>query len=121
MKTKNLYESMRHAFNGIRSTTIRERNFRVHIFCAVLAIVACAVFRVGLLKFAAVGASIIFVMAMELINTAVEALVDMYCRGKPHPLAKLAKDAAAGAVLLAAAQALIIGIIVAVSVLRGFF
>jgi len=67
-----------------------------------------------------VGFSIFFVMAMELVNTAVEALVDMYCRGKHHPLAKLAKDAAAGAVLLAAVQALAVGIFVAISVIRRY-
>jgi len=72
---------------------------------------------VELVYFVMVGLSIFFVLAMELVNTAVEALVDMYCRGKPHPLAKLAKDAAAGAVLLAAVQAVIVGILVAISVI----
>ena len=119
MKTRNWFESLRHAINGIRSTARRERNFRIHIVCAVLAIAACIAFRVEFSYFVMVGFSIFFVMAMELVNTAVEALVDMYCRGKPHPLAKLAKDAAAGAVLLAAVQALIVGILVAVSIIRG--
>jgi len=118
MKTRNWFESLRHAINGIRSTARRERNFRIHIVFAVIAIAACVVFQVEFVHFVAVGFSIIFVMATELINTAIEALVDMYCRGKPHPLAKLAKDAAAGAVLLASVQALIVGILVAISVIR---
>jgi len=67
-----------------------------------------------------VGFSIFFVMVTELINTAIEAVVDMYCRGKPHPLAKLAKDAAAGAVLMASVMAAIVGIITAVSVVRRY-
>ena len=119
MKTRNWLESFRHAINGIRSTARRERNFRIHIACAVLAIAACIIFRVEFIHFVMVGLSIFFVMAMELVNTAVEALVDMYCRGKSHPLAKLAKDAAAGAVLLAAVQAVIVGISVVVSVIRA--
>ena len=120
MKSENLLESFRHAINGIRSTARRERNFRIHIVCAVLAIAVCIVFRVGFVHFAMVGFSIFFVIITELINTAVEALVDMYCRGKPHPLAKLAKDAAAGAVLLASVQAVIVGILVAISIIRSF-
>jgi len=120
MKTRNWLESFRHAINGIRSTARRERNFRIHIVFAVLAIGACIVFRVEFIYFAMVGLSVFFVLAMELVNTAIEALVDMYCRGKPHPLAKLAKDAAAGAVLLAAVQALIVGVLVAISIIRRF-
>jgi len=120
MKSGNWFESLRHALNGIRATALRERNFRIHIVCAVLAIAVCIIFRVGYVHFVMVGVSIFFVLATELINTAVEALVDMYCRGKSHPLAKLAKDAAAGAVLLASAQALVVGILVAISIVRRF-
>ena len=120
MKTSNWFESFRHALNGMRSTARRERNFRIHILFAVLAVAACIVFRVEGIHFIMVGFSIFFVMAMELVNTAVEALVDMYCRGKQHPLAKLAKDAAAAAVLLAAVQAVIVGIFVAISVIRRY-
>jgi len=120
MKTKSWLESLGHALNGIRSTARRERNFRIHIFFAIFAIAACLVFRVEGIHFIMVGFAIFFVMAMELVNTAVEALVDMYCRGKPHPLAKLAKDAAAAAVLLASLQAVIVGIVVAISVIRRY-
>ncbi|MCL2571506.1 MAG: diacylglycerol kinase family protein [Defluviitaleaceae bacterium] len=119
MKTNNWIESFRHAINGIRSTARRERNFRIHIFFAFFAVAACIVFRVEAIHFIMVGFSIFFVMGMELVNTAVEALVDMYCRGKQHPLAKLAKDAAAGAVLLASIQAVIVGAWVAISVIRA--
>ena len=120
MKSSNWIVSLRHAINGIRSATLRERNFRIHIFFAVLAIAVCFIFRVEAILFVMVGFSISFVMAMELVNTAVEAVVDMYCRGKPHPLAKLAKDTAAGAVLLAALQAVVVGVYVGISIIRGF-
>jgi len=120
MKSRNWFESFRHAVNGIRSTARRERNFRIHIFFAVLAIAMCIIFRVEAIHFIMVGVAIFFVMAMELVNTAIEALVDMYCRGKPHPMAKLAKDAAAGAVLLASIQAVIVGIVVVISIIRRY-
>jgi len=120
MKTSNWLESFRHAINGIRATARRERNFRIHIFFAIFAVAACIVFRVEGIYFIMVGFAIFFVMAMELVNTAVEAVVDMYCRGKPHPMAKLAKDAAAGAVLLASVQAVVVGVVVAISVVRRY-
>ena len=120
MKSDNWLKSLRHAIDGIRSTARRERNFRIHIFFAIFAVALCLVFRVEGIYFLMVGYAIFFVMAMELVNTAIEALVDMYCRGKPHPLAKLAKDAAAGAVLLASVQAVIVGVIVAISVVRRY-
>jgi len=121
MKTTSWIKSLGHAINGIKSTARRERNFRIHIFFAVLAISLCIVFRVDALHFILVGFAIFFVMAMELVNTAIEAVVDMYCRGKPHPLAKLAKDAAAAAVLLAAINSVVVGIFVAISVIRRYF
>ena len=120
MKSESWLNSVRHAINGIRSTALRERNFRIHIFFAVLAITFCIVFRVEAIYFIFVGLSIALVMAMELVNTAIEAVVDMYCRGKPHPLAKLAKDAAAGAVLLASVQAVVVGLVVGILVLRRY-
>jgi len=120
MKSKNWLESFRHAVNGIRSTARRERNFRVHIFFAILVITVCIFFRVETIYFIMVGFAIFFVLAMELVNTAVEALVDMYCRGKPHPMAKLAKDAAAAAVLVAAIQAIVVGIVVGISIIRRY-
>ena len=120
MKTKNWLESFRHAINGLVCTARRERNFRIHIFFAVFVVAACIVFRVESLHFMIVGFTIVLVMVAELINTAVEALVDMYCRGKPHPLAKLAKDVAAAAVLLASVWAVVVGIFVAVSVIRRY-
>ena len=120
MKASSWLISLRHAINGIRSTALRERNFRIHIFFAVLAITACIVFRVEAIHFVMVGFSIAFVMAMELINTAIEAVVDMYCRSKPHPMAKLAKDAAAAAVLLASAQALVVGGYIAIFIIRRY-
>jgi len=55
-----------------------------------------------------------------LVNTAIEAVIDLVCKNQVHPLAKIAKDAAAGAVLLASFQAIIVALIVAYSVLRRY-
>ena len=117
-KNKNWLESFGHAFDGIRKTAARERNFRFQIFMGIAAVIACIIFRVDTFHFVMVAFSIFFVLATELMNTAVEALTDLICQGKTHPLAKIAKDAAAGAVLLSAAFAVVVGMVVAMSVLR---
>jgi len=120
MKNRNWRESFGHAIDGIVNTIKKERNFRIQIFMGILAVIACIILRVETWQFALVVVAIFFVLAMELMNTAIEALTDLSCKGKIHPLAKIAKDAAAGAVLLASALALIIGTIVAVSVIGRF-
>ena len=120
MKTKSLFSSFKYAFLGIRETAKRERNFRIQILAAIFAVAACIVFRVSAFHFALVAFAIFFVLAAELFNTAIEAVVDLVCRGKPHPLARIAKDASAGAVLLASAFSVVAGMIVAADIIGRF-
>ena len=120
MKNKNLLQAFGHAFAGIRRTAARERNFRIQVIIAAAAVLACIIFRVDNWHFLAVVMSIFFVLAMELVNTAVEAVVDLICQKKPHPIAKIAKDAAAGAVLMASFMAIIVGVLTALSVLSRY-
>jgi diacylglycerol kinase len=119
-KSTSVLQSLKHALAGIRRTTRRERNFRVQIFMGIAAVVLCIIFRVYVWHFVLVGFAIFFVLAMELVNTAVEAVVDMVTGGKPHKLAKIAKDASAGAVLLAAMFAVTVALVVAHGVLMRF-
>lgn len=115
-KNRSFFGSLSNAFKGIRVVAARERNFRFQIIMGVLAVAACIIFQVEALLFVLVGFAIFFVLAMELVNTAVEATVDLATGGKHHPLAKIAKDAAAGAVLLASVFSLIVAAAVAVTV-----
>ena len=117
MKSRSFLNSLKNAFFGIRETVKRERNFRIQIFAAIVVVTLCIVFQVSSLHFALVALAIFFVLVAELFNTAIEAVVDLVCRNKPHPLAKIAKDASAGAVLLASAFSVVIGIIVATEVI----
>ena len=112
MKARSFSDSLRHAIAGIRLAVQRERNFRIQITVACVFVFVCVIFRVGLPLMAMVAFAIFFVLAMELVNTAIEAVVDLACHGKPHPLAQTAKDVAAGAVLLASFFAIVVGIIV---------
>jgi len=119
-KSRSWAESFNYAFTGIRAAAARERNFRIQIFLGIAAVIACIIFQVDAWHFVLVAFAIFFVLAMELMNTAVEAIVDLVTGGKPHKLAKIAKDAAAGAVLLAAAFALVVAAVVATAVIRRF-
>ena len=119
-KNPHFWSALKYALAGIRHTATHERNFRIHIFMAIVAVVLCIIFRVEPWQLLAVVLSIFFVLAMELVNTAVEAVVDLICKDTLHPLAKIAKDAAAAAVLLASVQAVVIGVIITMSVIRRY-
>ena len=120
MKSKSFLGSLANAFHGIRAVARKERNFRIQIFIAIVVVSACIFFQVSTQLFVLVAFAIFFVLAMELVNTAVEAVIDLVCKNNPHPLAKIAKDAAAGAVLLASFFAVVVGIIVASDIIRRF-
>jgi len=99
------------AWEGIVRAVRTQRNMRFHALAAVAVVVAGIVFRVGVVEFAVLFLAIVLVMAMELVNTAVEACVDLVSPDF-HPLAKIAKDAAAGAVFIASIGAAIIGAVI---------
>lgn len=120
MKNRSWLESFGHAFDGIWNTLKSERNFRIQFFFGIIAVIGCIIFRVDTWQFVLVAFAIFFVLAMELVNTAVEALTDLYTGGELHPLAKRAKDCAAAAVLLASVFAIIVGVVVAISIICGF-
>jgi diacylglycerol kinase (ATP) len=84
---------------------------RAHFLTALVVLLAALFLRVSPIEFALLAISILFVLFAELINTAVEAVVDMVSPGF-HPLAKTAKDTAAGAVLIAACGAGIMGYLI---------
>ena len=111
-KSQSLPESFKYALAGIRYAIIHERNFKIHIVCVIIAAILCVILPIDGIHSFMVMYAIFFVLCMELINTAVEALVDLFCGQKMNPLAKIAKDCCAGAVLLSSIQAVIVGVIV---------
>jgi len=84
---------------------------RTHFIAALVVLLAALFLRVQPVEFALLALSILFVLFAEMINTAVEAVVDLVSPGF-HPLAKIAKDTAAGAVLIAACGAGIMGYLI---------
>jgi diacylglycerol kinase len=99
------------AGQGVWHVVRTQRNMRVHLLAALAAVVAGLILHIGAADWACVLTVIGLVLTAETLNTVVEALVDL-CTDEYHPLAKAAKDMAAGAVLLSSAAA--VGVAVAV-------
>jgi diacylglycerol kinase (ATP) len=95
------------AFQGLRSAWNHEDAFRQEVFIAAIAIPVALVLPASILGKAMMIASILLVLIVELINSALEAAVDHTSLEK-HPLAKRAKDIASAAVLLSIVNALVV-------------
>ncbi|MGB3787423.1 MAG: diacylglycerol kinase family protein [Phormidesmis sp.] len=108
----NLFTSFRYAWAGISYAFRTQRNFRIHSGIGALAMFLCWTLKVSNLEIAVVCLTIGAVLVMEILNTALESLVDLTVGQNYHALAKVAKDCAAGAVLMAAIVALIIAVLV---------
>ncbi len=107
----SILESFNFAFEGIIHVLRTQRNMRIHFAAALAVLVAALAFDVSRLELIALLIAIVFVLIAEMINTAVEAAVDVASTSF-DPMAKLAKDIGAGAVLIAAINAIAVGYLV---------
>ena len=110
-RARNFWQSLAFAFAGVRLALHSQRNLRIHIAFAVAAVFLGFALRISRAEWAVVVALIALVISLELLNTAVEALADL---ASPtfHPLAKTAKDTAAGAILVVALGSAAAGLII---------
>jgi diacylglycerol kinase (ATP) len=108
---KERVRSIGHAARGIASLLRDEPNARIHALAAVLVVLAGIWLHVAAVEWGLLALAVTVVWAAEAMNTAVEALVDLVSPER-HALAGKAKDVAAGAVLLAAFGAVVIGVLV---------
>lgn len=111
MKPTSFVESVNCAIEGILYTARTQKHMRHHFLAALVVLVAALLLRVTLLEFMLLALAISFVLFAELLNTAIEVVVDMISP-EFNPMAKLAKDVAAGAVLAAAFGTAIMGYLV---------
>ena len=108
-KNKNIVTSFTHAYEGIKHAVFRERNMHIHLIMAGLVIFFGAVFRISRIEWFICLILIGLVIAFELINTAIEACVDLTTT-KENDLARIAKDVSAGAVLVVSFVSAVIGL-----------
>lgn len=108
LKNDNFIEAWYNAINGIVYTATTQRNFRIQLILAVIVLALSLVYGLGTTEFLCLVFALFFVIFAEMVNTAIETVVDLFV-DVYHPKAKIAKDVAAGAVVLSACNALIVG------------
>ncbi len=116
---KQLY-GFGYAWKGIRCCIGKEQNLSFHLIAAIIVVIAGFILSITTIEWTIVILCIGVVIAAELFNTAIERLVDLVSP-QQHPIAGKVKDIAAGAVLVCAVTAAIIGLIIFVPYLTRFF
>ncbi|HOT90071.1 MAG TPA: diacylglycerol kinase family protein [Anaerolineae bacterium] len=107
----NFWISLKHAAEGLSYAVRTQRNFRIHLVATLMVIIVGIWLRLPYTAWAILTLVIGIVLVTEMVNTAAEALVDL-ASPDYHPLAKLVKDVAAGAVLVTAIMAIVTGLFV---------
>ena len=104
----NLFLSFKYAWAGVRYAFVTQRNFRIHTIIGTLAVSLGLFLQVSATEMALITLTCAIVMVLELLNTAIESVVDLTVKQTYHELAKIAKDCAAGAVLISAIAAVLV-------------
>lgn len=110
-KKAPLYKSFQYAFEGIGACIVKERNIKIHLSFAFFVVFAGLFFHISPMEWCICLLLFGLILSLEIVNTSIETVVDLVTEER-KPLAKLAKDTAAGAVLLSAIMAVIIGCII---------
>lgn len=111
MKSRNLVDSFNHALMGIIEAVKREKNMRIHILAAIIVLTVCFFYDLSKVELLIITISISLVIVSEMINTAIEHTLDAVFKHY-NPIVKVAKDIAAGAVLIAAVNSVLVGYII---------
>lgn len=117
----NLLVSFKYAWAGVIYAFRTQRNFRIHTAIGTLAIGLGIFLHLQPVEIAIIGLTIGAVITMELLNTAIESVVDLSVGQSYHELARIAKDCAAAAVLIAAIVALFVAGILLLPPLIAWF
>jgi diacylglycerol kinase (ATP) len=104
----NIFLSFQYAWTGICYTFTTQRNFRIHTAMTVIAICISGFLKVSSISMAIITLTCALVLILELLNTALESIVDLTVGQSYHELAKIAKDCAAGSVMVSAIAALLV-------------
>lgn len=108
---KSLIGSFKYAFEGVFYALRHNQNLRIHFFVGALVVIASIFFRVTVFEKAVLGVMILLVISAEMINTAIEQMVDLIST-EQRKEAKIAKDVSAGMVLCTVISAMIVGFLI---------
>jgi len=108
---KRLIHSFKFAIAGVKYVWKTQHNMKIHFLVGTMVILAGIFFHLKVYEWLAIVIVIGFVLILEVINTAIETLVDLYTE-EYNQLARISKDTAAGAVMLMACVSVVVGIII---------
>lgn len=111
-KNTQFRSSFNYAWNGVKTIWTEERNLRHHFALGLLPVIAGFLFDISSVEWIVIVLCVFLVVIMEFLNTIIETVVDMVTDYEYHPLAKKAKDIAAGAVLVTAFFTVVIAAII---------
>jgi diacylglycerol kinase (ATP) len=117
----NLWLSFKYAGQGVSYAFRTQRNFRIHLASGAIALSMSVFLQLSALAISIISLTIALVLVLELFNTALEAVVDLTVGREFHQLAKIAKDCAAGAVLIATITALLIALFLLLPPILQYF
>ncbi|WP_322820453.1 diacylglycerol kinase family protein [Chloroflexus sp.] len=109
--TRRLIAAFRYAFAGIGHLVRTQRNVQIHLLIGAIAVALGVTLRIAHWEWVVLTLTIGLVLAAEGFNTAIEATVDLATRDR-HPLVRIAKDVAAGSVLICALTAIVVGVLI---------
>ena len=104
----NILASFKFAINGLIYCFQTTRNFRIQIIFGLLILFICSIFKCSLNEYMIIISTIFSVLILELLNTAIESLVDLNVKNKFDKLAKISKDCSAASVLLASCNSIFV-------------
>lgn len=107
----SLIDSFKYAFEGVFYALKHNRNLRIHFGVAILVIIFSIFFKVNPFEMGILGIMILLVISAEMINSAIEEIVDLVTK-EHRKEAKIAKDVTAGMVLVAALGSVIVGVLI---------
>lgn len=108
MGVHRISKSFKYAFAGLHTAVRQEPNVRIHLIFAIIALFLGAVLGLSVIEWILLVFTIFFVIVLELLNTVLEAMVDLVSPDI-KPSAKIAKDVSAACVLVAASMSLLVG------------
>ena len=120
VKHRTLLKSFHYAMEGVIFSFKNNQNFRLHIVAGALVVLFAVFFRVSAFEMGILGVMILLVLCTEMINTAIEEMTNLISREHSKE-AKIAKDVAAGMVLLTSIGSVIVGVLVFLPYLASMF
>ena len=108
---KNFLDALKNSLNGIKYVIKNENNIKIELIFAILAIITSILLKISLIEVILIIFAIFIVLFAECINTVIETVVDLYTE-EYNEKAKIAKDIAAGSVLIVSILSVIIGVLI---------